>query len=67
MFAACSGITITLKFCVLCVFSVGVVAFVLPPEPLVCIKDPVESVSSPGSRSKRHLVGLFSSGFFVVV
>ena len=45
---------------------VGVVACVLPPEHR-SVTDPVESVSSPGSRSKRHLVGLFSSGFFVVV
>ena len=29
------------------------------------VTDPVESISSPGSRRKHHSVGLFSTGFFL--
>lgn len=53
MFSACSGITVTLKFCVLCVLLVLLhLSYLLNRW---SVTDPVESVSSPGSRSKRHL------------
>ena len=30
------------------------------------VTDPVESISSPGSRRKRHRVGLFPLGFLIL-